>query len=233
MKRNVSFITVIFFMLIAEIYCHEFGKIDSFWTNNYRILSLMAMAAWYYIRQREISSCVNRAFLWSLLLPIIVSLSTYLIIEKHAIIINLCVNMVVLCLMIYCFRAMGASISSRDSNHTLSKLIPAYFVLPLFFYFLALYQSLTVVYAIIVFIYIVILSYTGILSAFLPINEEKKLWLIIGMAVLVFMNGMNAYHTFLQKLAYAYPIIRTMMVVSKLMIIYGMMDYNKQFEKYR
>jgi hypothetical protein len=224
MKRNVSFITVIVLILIAEIYCFEVGHKDSFWTNNFRVLSLIAMSVWYFIQQKGVSSQITKAFFLSILLPIIVSISTFLIVEKYAIIINICVNIAMLSLWIYCFRQLGASISSRDSNKTLTKLIPAYFILPLFFYIFALYQSLTANYALIVLLYISILSYTGILSAFLPINEEKKIWIIVGIATLVFVNGMNAYHTFLQKIAFAYPIIRVITVVAKIMIIYGMID---------
>lgn len=222
MKKNFYFVFAIFIVLIGEIKFHENNQHESFWTNNLRILSWIMMGWWYFETQKKDFNRIQKAFLISILLPIIVSLSSYLIPEKQAIIINICVNMGVLILWIYVFKYFGASISLKDSNQTLTKLTPAFFILPLLFYFLSLYQSLPALYAILVLIYILIFSYTGVLAAFLPINEEKRLWITFGIMLLVLVNIMNGYHTFLQKLPWAYPVFRTITVIAKCMMIYGM-----------
>ncbi len=216
---------MIFIVLIGEISFHEYRQQDSLWTNNFRILSWIMMALWYYETQKRNFNRIQKAFLISILLPIIVSISSYVIPEKQAIIINISTNIAILMLWIYAFKHSGASISLNDSNQTLTKLTPAFFILPLLFYYFSLYQSLPTLYAIFVLIYILIFSYTGVLSAFVPISEEKRLWIILGIMLIAMANIMNGYHTFLQKLPWAYPVIRTMTVVSRCMMIYGMISY--------
>lgn len=233
MKRNVSFVTVVIILLIVEIYCHEKSHPDLFWTNNLRIISLIIMAIWYFVQQKNDTSHIKNAFFVSTLLPIFVSLTSYNVIEKYAIIINIFINISILSIWIYCFRKKGAIIKLQDSNRTLTKLIPAYFILPIFFYYFVLHDSLSMVYALCVLLYILVFSYTGILSAFLPINEEKKLCIIIGIALLVIINFMNAYHTFLQKIVLGYPIIRIITIIARMMIIFGMIDSDREKEDKR
>ncbi len=225
MKRNISFIIVIFIVLICEICFHEYNHQDSFWTNNFRILSWIIMGFWYYDNQKENFNRIQTVFLISMLLPIIVSLSSYLIPERQAIIINIYTNIGILMLWIYAFKRLGAIITLNDSNRTLTKVTPAFFIFPLLFYYFSLYQALTGVYVFIVLIYIVLFSYTGVLAAFLPFNEEKRLWITFGIMLLVFVNIINGYHTFLQKLSWAYPVLRTVTVISRCMMIYGMIRY--------
>jgi hypothetical protein len=225
MKRNFVFIITIFIVLIGEICFHEYSHQDTLWTNNCRIFSLLLMGFWYFNIQKENFNQIQKAFLLSILLPIIVSLSSYLIPEKGAIIINIFINMGMLMLWIYAFKHLGASITLKDSNQTLQKLIPAFFVLPLLYYYFSLYQSLTFIYAILVLVYILIFSYTALLAAFLPFKGDKKFWLIFGIILLAMVNILNGYHTFLQNIAWAYPVSRTFTVASKCMMIYGMICY--------
>ncbi|WP_435354470.1 hypothetical protein [Emticicia sp. SJ17W-69] len=227
MKINIGFIIIVFLVLIGEIGLHELNHQDSLWTNNCRIISLILMGTWYYINQKGNFNRIQKAFLISILLPIIVSLSSYLIPEKEAIIINIFINMGILMLWIYAFKHLGASITLKDNNQTLQKLIPAFFVLPLLYYYFSLYQALPRIYAIIVLVYILIFSYTAVLSAFLPLKEDKKFWLIFGVILLVIVNILNGFHTFLQNLVWAYPVSRTLTVASKCMMIYGMICYGE------
>ena len=227
LKHNLLYLILIFLILVGECFAHELEnkEMAALWSNNLRILSCLTMGASYFQMQKHDFACVQKLFLISILLPIIISLSSYLIPERHAIVINIGVNIVILGLWIRIFKLLGASIIFKDQNNTFSKLIPAFFILPLLFYYFSLYQSLTIIFAILVLIYILVFSYTGLLAAFLPINEEKVLWIIFGIILLVLVNMMNGYHTFMQKISNAYPIIRTMTVISRCMIIYGMIGY--------
>lgn len=228
LKTNVFYLVVIFLLLISECYNNKFAdkELAVFWNNNLRILSWLAMGIWYYQILKGNFTRVQKLFLVSILLPIIVSFSTYLLPERQAISINIGVNIAVLCLWIYVFKFLGAAIILRDQSQTFSKLVPAFFILPLLFYFFSLYKSLSTFYAILVLIYILVFSYTGILAAFLPFNEERRLWITFGIMLLVLVNIMNGYHTFLQKITNVYPIIRTMTVISRCMMIYGMIGFD-------
>lgn len=225
MNVNIRFIIIVFIVLIGEIGLYEFNHHDTLWINNCRIFSLLLMGFWYYSKQKKNFSHIQKAFLISILLPITVSLSSYFIPEKVAIIINIFINMGILMLWIYAFKHLGASITLKDADQTLQKLIPAFFVLPLLYYIFCLYQSLPTVYAVIVLVYILIFSYAGVLAAFLPFKGDKKFWLIFGVILIAMVNMLNGYHTFLQNLSWAYPISRTLTVASKCMMIYGMICY--------
>ena len=119
---------------------------------------------------------------------------------------------------------MGAKVSLRDAENNFQKIVPAFLIFPQVFYFLSLYQSLYGIYVVIVFVYVVVFSYTGILAVFLPVGDERRLYVILGLALLAVANIMNAYHTFLEKLFWVYPVIRTITVASKCMLIYGIVD---------
>lgn len=234
LKSNLFYLIVIFLILFVECFANEFTDKESaaLWTNNLRILSWLAMGIWYYQIQKENFTLVQKLFLGSILLPIIISFSTYLLPEHQAIIINIGVSIAILSLWILDFKLLGASIVLKDKNQTFSKLVPAFFILPLLFYFFSLYQALSAFFAVLVLIYILIFSYTGVLAAFLPFNEEKRLWITFGIMLLVIVNIMNGYHTFLQKIPNAYPILRTMTVISRCMMIFGMIRYVKKKNDY-
>jgi hypothetical protein len=230
MKKNVVFMIAIILVLCCEIATYIVKYQDSFWLSNLRILSVMVLGVWYYENQKKGFYNTQKAFLLSLLLPALVSLSTFYIAEKPAILINISLNMFVLGLWCYCFKSMGATIIAKDSNQTLSKLTPAYFIIPILFYFFVLFPSLPPIYAIIVLLYIILFSYTGVLAAFLPINDEKKIWISVAIVLLVLANIINAYHTFLEKINYAYLLIRPITLIAKCMLVYGMIDYKTPYQ---
>lgn len=226
MKINFLFLSIILIVLIGECFAHD--QIDKeqaeFWSNNLRIISWILMGMWFYWLQRCKFGFLQKLFLISILLPIIVSLTSYLLPERQAILINIGINTVSFSIWIYYFHQMGARVSLRDADNNFQKIIPAFLFFPLCFYFLSLYQSISGIYAVIVFIYVIVFSYTGILAVFLPVGDERRLYVILGISLLVVANIMNAYHTFLEKLFWVYPVIRTITVSSKCMLIYGIVD---------
>lgn len=226
MKTNFLFLSIILIVLIGECFAHD--QIDrqqaEFWSNNLRIISWILMGMWFYQLQKCNFKLNQNFFLLSILLPIIVSLTSFLLPEHLAIIINIGVNIIVFLIWIYYFHALGAKIILRDADNNFQKVVPAFLIFPICFYFLSLYQSLIGIYALIVFIYVIVFSYTGILAVFLPVAEERRLYIVLGISLLAIANIMNAYHTFLEKLFWVYPVIRTITVSSKCMLIYGIID---------
>jgi hypothetical protein len=226
MKTNFLFLSIILIVLIGECFAHNYVDKNQadLWSNYLRITSWTLMGIWFYQLQRSNFKLQQKFFLLSILFPIIVSLASFLLPEHLAIIINLCINTIVFLIWIYYFHAMGAKISLRDTDNNFKKIVPAFLIFPLCFYFLGLYQSLIGIYALIVFIYVIIFSYTGILAVFLPVVEDRRLYIVVGISLLAVANIMNAYHTFLEKLFWVYPVIRTITVISKCMLIYGIVD---------
>lgn len=226
MKINFLFISAILIVLIGECFVHDYIDKNQaeLWSNNLRIVSWILLGLWFYQLQKSNFKLQQKLFLLSILLPIIVSLTSFLLPEHLAIIINIGINIIIFLIWIYYFHAKGAKISLRDADNNFQKVVPAFLIFPLCFYFLSLYQSLIGIYAVIVFIYVVIFSYTGILVVFLPVAEERRLYIVLGISLLAVANIMNAYHTFLEKLFWVYPVIRTITVASKCMLIYGIID---------
>lgn len=213
-------------MLIGECFAHEYVDKNQaeMWSNYLRITSWTLMGIWFYQLQKYNFELRQKLFLLSILLPIIVSFNSFLLPERLAIIINLCINTIIFLIWIYYFHAMGAKVSLRDAENNFQKIVPAFLIFPQVFYFLSLYQSLYGIYVVIVFVYVVVFSYTGILAVFLPVGDERRLYVIFGLALLAVANIMNAYHTFLEKLFWVYPVIRAITVASKCMLIYGIVD---------
>lgn len=226
MKANFLFLSIILIVLIGECFAHDYLDKNQaeLWSNNLRIISWTLMGVWFYQLQKCTFKLQQKLFLFSILLPIVVSLTSFLLPESLAIIINLCINTVIFLVWIYYFHAIGAKISLRDADNSFQKVVPAFLIFPLCFYFLSLYQSLTGIYVVIVFIYVVVFSYTGILAVFLPVTEERRLYIVLGISLLALANIMNAYHTFLEKLFWVYPVVRAITVASKCMLIYGIVD---------
>lgn len=225
MKKNISFIIIIFILLIVEMYFHQYCYGDLRWRNSCRVLSWILMGIWYYEKQKENFTHIQKVFLISILLPIIIAIAAYFIPERELININIYVNMGILMLLIYVFKHLGASVSLTKSNKTLQKLAPVFFILPLLYYYFSLYPSLSGIYVVFVLIYVLIFSCTGLLAALLPINDGKRFWITSAIILLVVVNIINAYNIFLQKLQWAYPVVRTLTVVLKCMMIYGMIRY--------
>lgn len=226
MKTNFLFLSIILIVLIGECFAHDYVDKNQaeLWSNYLRITSWTLMGIWFYQLQKSNFKLQQKVFLLSILFPIIVSLASFLLPERLAVIINLCINAIIFLMWIYYFHAMGAKISLRDTDNNFQKVVPAFLIFPLCFYFLGLYQSLIGIYALIVFIYVIIFSYTGILAVFLPVVEDRRLYIVVGISLLAIANIMNAYHTFLEKLFWVYPVIRTITVASKCMLIYGIVD---------
>ncbi|WP_188771382.1 hypothetical protein [Emticicia aquatilis] len=233
MRINFLFIGIILIVLLGECFVHDQTNKEfaDFWSNNFRIASWLLMGLWYYQLQKMNFGRKQLLFLISIILPIIVSLTSYLMLERTAIIINIIINGIIFGIWIYYFHNLGARVNIRDTEKTLNKISPAFFLFPLLFYFFSLYQTLTGIYTILVFLYVLIFSYTGIVAVFLPVSEERKLYIILALSLLVIANIMNAYHTFLQKLLWAYPVIRTITVASKCMLIYGITDFEVKTDK--
>ncbi len=182
------------------------------------------MGGWYYQMQKQSFGSNEKLFLMSIILPIIVSLAAYLLPEKTAIIVNISVNTFVLMIWLHLFRLMGSRISFRDADNTLAKISPSAFLFPIVYYFSTLYEVISGVYVVVVLVYMIVFSYLIMLSTFLPIDEKRRLYIVTGLAALVVANILNSHHTFLERLPWAYPVIRAITIAAKCAVVYGMVS---------
>lgn len=224
-KKNFVFIVSVFIVLVFECYTNQFKKEDAaLWSSIFRILTWVVMGIWYYQAQKKDFYQTQKVFLISNLLPIFVALSSYFIVEQKAMLFNISINLVVFVLWIVVFNRMGARISFKESTSAFKKVLPISFVLPFFYFFFSLYPKLSNIYSTIIFCYLVVISYAGILSGFLPKND-KTIYITLGIILWIFSNLMESHYIFLLKFPDSYPIIRTIAVTSRCIMIYGMINY--------
>ena len=226
-KMNKKFTLVILLLLIIELVFFQL-KIPNldFWLNIFRILSWLLFGTWYYLNQKPLNTRIKKLFFVSLLYAILISLFTYLLPERIAISINISIYVITLATWCYIFKLMGAKVLFKDNEYTFLRILPAYYILPLFFYILVLHNAVPKQYTLFILSYLFIFSYTGTLATFLPIKENNRLLISWSITLIILTNMINSYYTFLEKLPWAYLVNRTVTVISRCMLVYGMIkDY--------
>ena len=79
MKKNIAYISIIFVLLLCEIFAYTENQelYDAFWVNFIRILSWITFGSWYFQQEKERFNRIQKIFLISNLLPIFTTLSFY------------------------------------------------------------------------------------------------------------------------------------------------------------
>ena len=229
MKKNIAYITLILLLLICEIFAYMEEQVlyHAFWVNFIRILSWITFGIWYFHAEKERFKRIQKIFLISNLLPIFATLSFYFFTLNEGLNLSYSINIVIFLLWIYVFRLMGARIVFKKEDDFFKKSIPIFFIFPIAYYFLTLHPILTSSYGIFNLIFILTISYACLLSIFLPINQDIKLFITFGIVLFISISLLFSNYLFIEKKMLSYVISRIVVVVTRCMIIYGMINYNK------
>lgn len=230
MKKNIKYISTIFLLLLCEIFAYSEEKqlFHAFWVSFFKILSAMIFVIWYFQAEKKRIELIQKLFLLSNLLAILVSLLYYFFTLQEGLDLIFCLNIVVFFLWIYVFKLIGAKIVFKKDDDLLKKLTPIFFVFPIVYYFLTLYPVLTTTHAILKLIFTLTISYACLLSLFLPINASKKLSITLGIILFIFISLLYSNYLFIEDKMWSYVISRIILVTSKCMMVYGMINYNKE-----
>ncbi len=230
MKKNITYISIIFLLLLCEslAFIEEKQLFDAFWVNFFKILSAVLFVIWYYQEEKKQFNLIQKIFLISNLFAIIITPIYYFYTLKEGMDLIYCLNILVFLLWIYVFRLMGAKISYKLSDDFFKKLIPLFFVFPIVYYFLTLYPVLTTSFAILKLVFTLTISYACLLSTFLPINYEKKLWITLSLILFIYISLLYSNYLFIENKFWSYIFSRIILVISKCMMFYGMIDYNRK-----
>lgn len=230
MKKNITYLSIIFLLLLCESYAFAEEKqlYNAFWVSFFKISSAVIFVIWYYQKEKKQFNRIQKIFLCSNLLAILITLIYYFFTLKDGMGLIYSLNIFVFCLWIHVFRLMGARISFKINDDFFKKLIPLFFIFPIVYYFLTLYPVLTTSFAILKLIFTLIISYTCLLSIFLPINYEKRLWLTLSLILFIYISLLYSNYLFIENKFWSYVISRIILVISKCMMFYGMIDYNKK-----
>lgn len=225
MKNNSAIYIIGVFVVLSLEFTAKFYN-NQFWTYIFRALVWSMMGMWYFQKQKENFGVLQKTFLTSIVLPVIDSITFFLLNAKDWMFVFVCTHLLVWVLWIYCFEHIKKNSKIKKSIKNEFIIMPFYYLIPSLFYFFALYQSLTLTYAILIFFYTLIISYTGYKATFLPVEEEKRFYIITAIVLLILMNIITTYSLFLQSLNWAYPVVRIFVTVSMCIMIYGMIDIN-------
>lgn len=227
LKKNLAYISLIILLLLCEIvaYIEEQELYNSFWVNFIRILSWITLGVWYFQEEKKRFNRIQKIFLISNLLSILTTLSFYFFTLNEGLSLSYCINIFIFILWLYVFRLMGARIVFKKEDDFLKKSVPGFFILPIAYFFLTLYPILTPSYIILNLIFILTISYACLLSIFLPINSDKKLWITLGIILFISNSLLFSNYLFIEKNVLNFVIYRIVTVVSRCMMIYGMINY--------
>lgn len=230
MTKNIVYISIILLFLICEslAFVNEKQLFNAFWVTLFKISSALMFVIWYYIEEKKRFKRIQKIFLFSNLIAIIINFVYYFFTIMEGMDLIYCLNISVFLLWIYVFKLMGARIAFKKSDDLFKKLTPLFFVFPIVYYFLTLYPVLTTSFAILKLIFTLIISYTCLLSIFLPINFEKRLWITLSIILFIYISLLYSNYLFIENKFWSYVISRIILVISKCMMIYGMINYGKE-----
>lgn len=228
LKKNQVYIILILLIFICEIYARvvEASNIHGLWVSAFHILSFLSLAFWYFQMQKHKLYSVEKLFLGSLLIPVFTPIADYFLIKQQAIFIIILTSIFYFIIWIFIFKKIGAKLILKKHKSGFIKFYLFILILPLIYYFVALIDKLSTIFLIEILILYFLFSYTSLLSVQLPINDTKKKWIVLGLMVYIFHTILFSYNYFLLSLEYGDIYSRILIVTSRCMIIYGMIDYD-------
>jgi hypothetical protein len=228
LNKNRIYILLNLLILICEIYARiiEGNNIHAFWGRFFQLLSFLSLAFWYYQMQKDRFFNLQKWFLVSLLVPILTPISDYFFVKQQTIFIIIIINIIYFSIWISVFKAIGAKLTLKNANNTFLKLYALILSFPLIYFLISVVDKLSPIFLIAILILYLLFSYTSLLSIMLPISDNKRKWIILGLTIFVFQTILFSYNYFLLSFEYGDIYSRILIVISKCMVIYGMIDYD-------
>lgn len=195
----------------------------------FRSLSYIFLFFWYWQNFKDKLRFSSLFVFIHLTIAIVVPIVLF-ISEKKSLSINaeLIVSLIAnLCLLI----VFAENIFLRKYNlekGILKKIFLPYIVLPIVFLCFAIFPKLSYLDIILISGFAVILITTGILSVYYSNKEAVKLYVSWGMFLLILAQGMSAINLFSYRYVAAYAIVFFLALISKVLIIYGLIKEHEQ-----
>jgi hypothetical protein len=222
---NTRYLTATLLLLLSEFFLLELPQKESvFWIAIARIIAAIILTVWYYQHRKPLPTLIDRLFISTLILPILISLC---VIFFPAIIkdFNLITHACILCLWAGIFRLMGSKIKYQGALYKFLRIFPIYGLVPILFYAFTLHTALPTSDKILLLCYAIIYIYTSTLASFLPMDESNRFWIRWGVVLMAFANFLVFYSIFIEQLPWLGFIPRTIVIVARCILILGMIDY--------
>ncbi|PLK43162.1 hypothetical protein [Emticicia sp. TH156] len=227
---NIRYLTATFLLLISELFVNKLPAVEEvFWTATLRLIAAIVLVAWYYNLRRPLQTTTDKLFIATLIFPVFISLCV-IVYPDGLRIFNLLIHAGILILWTKIFKNMGAEIKTKDESYKFLRVIPVYALVPILFYIISLHPSLPFLEEILLLIYTVIYVYAATLASFLPIGGTNKFWLSWSVVLMAFANLLVFYNTYVEPLPWLSFIPRTIVILSRCILIFGMVEYFKTKE---
>lgn len=222
---NTRYLTATFLLLISEFFLLDLPEKESvFWIAIVRFIAAIVLSVWYYKLRSPLPTLIDKLFISTLILPILISLCGIVyppLIKNFNLIIHACI----LGIWAGIFKLMGSKIAFKESLYKFVRVIPIYALVPILFYVFSLHTALPDSDKALLLSYTFIYIYTSTLASFLPIHESGRFWIGWSVVLMAFANILVFYGIYIEELPWLGFIPRTIVMVSRCMLILGMADY--------
>jgi hypothetical protein len=215
-------------LLIIEL--TVFYEVDSNLAYPFRGLIHLFMAYWYYSERKDKLNQIDRLFLVSCVIPAITPIPIYIFGFTWGTLLEAVLLLVSYQLLIRIYSLEGAKINFKTNPNTTIKVLIAYLVFPLAYFFLVVFPVAKPDVLLITFIYLVQIIYMAVLSAYLPFPEKSKLYISLGMFFILFASGASVHRVYVASYEFDYGIVRIAANLGRLLIIIGLLNRMKREE---
>lgn len=222
---NTRYLTATFLLLISEFFLIDLPEKESvFWIAIARLIAAIVLVVWYYKLRGSLPTLVDKLFISTLILPILISLCVIVyppLIKNFNLIVHACI----LGIWAGIFKLMGSKIEVKGSLYKFLRVVPIYALVPILFYIFSLHTAIPDSDKVLLLSYAFIYIYTSTLASFLPIHESGRFWIRWSVVLMAFANFLVFYGIFIEQLPWLGFIPRTIVIVSRCILILGMVDY--------
>ena len=227
---TTKYLTATILLLLSEFILIKLPENQAtFWVAIARLLAAIVLVVWYCQSRKPLPTLIDKLFITGLILPIFISLCV-IFFPKAIKDFNLITHAIMLGLWAAIFKIMGASIKGQGSFYKFLRIIPIYSLVPILFYIFSLHPALPDFEKIMLLTYTAIYIYTSTLASFLPVSDSDKFWISWSVVLMSFANLLVFYSIFVEPLPWLGFIPRAIVILSRCILIIGMVDYFKSKE---
>lgn len=235
MKNYYIYVVLIFILISCEIFTFlktgpAFRSIETF---IFRESVFIVLAVWYCRQQSSKLRPVQKRFLISLLIPLLLGLSRFIIPNLYALKINTILYLIIYALWITILKSLGAEFKISKLPPIYYLLIPVIFLMPFLYFFLVLLPMLDGQIKVLTFFFVLFASTACVYVLFLPatLNYSGRYLIIFGIWLSEFMNMMQGFFIYNSQSFLIYPFTRILQTTTYMILILGMTSYCKQTQR--
>lgn len=235
MKNYYFYVVLIFILISCEIFTFLINgpAFRSIVTFIFRELVFVVLVVWYCRQQGSNLNSVQKRFLISLLIPLLLGVSRFVVPNLYVLKINTVLYLVIYTLWITILRSLGAEFKISKLPPIYYLLIPIIFLIPFLYFILVLLPMLDGQIKVLTFLIVLFASTACVYVLFLPPtpNYSGRYLIIFGIWLFEFMNMMQGFFIYNSQSFLIYPYTRLLQTGTYMILILGMTSYYKQTQR--